>query len=88
MEEPLPRLDRQSLREALRQEFEETLERVADAIDNAPRGRVIRESEEPARDALDRFRQVIYEKALQLKVNAAQAAFPPSEASVGGTAAE
>jgi hypothetical protein len=27
---------------------------------------------------LDRFRQVAYEKAIQMKVNAAEAAFPPS----------
>ncbi len=39
----------------------------------------IRDSEEKARDALDRFRQVAYEKAIQMKVNAAEAAFPPSE---------
>jgi hypothetical protein len=40
---------------------------------------VIRDSEEKARDTLDRFRQVAYEKAIQMKVNAAEAAFPPSE---------
>jgi hypothetical protein len=52
---------------------------VADAVDGAAQGRVIRDSEEKARDALDRFRQVAYEKAIQMKVNAAEAAFPPSE---------
>jgi hypothetical protein len=52
---------------------------VADAVDGAPQGRVIRDSEEKARDALDRFRQVAYEKAIQMKVNAAEAAFSPSE---------
>jgi len=52
---------------------------VADAVDNAPCGRVIRDSEEKARDALDRFRQAAYEKAVQMKVNAAEAAFSPSE---------
>ena len=58
MDESLPQLDRQALREALREEFERTLNDVSDAIDNAPKGRVIRESEEPARDALDRFGRV------------------------------
>jgi len=52
---------------------------VADAVDSAPQGRVIRDSEEKARDALDRFRQIAYEKAIQMKVNAAEAAFSPSE---------
>jgi len=75
----LPRLDRKAYEEQMRAEFERALREVADAVDGAPRGRVIRDSEEKARDALDRFRQVAYEKAIQMKVNAAEAAFPPSE---------
>jgi len=74
----LPRLDRKAYEEQMRAEFERALEEVADAVDNAPQGRVIRDSEEKARDALDRFRRVAYEKAIQMKVNAAEAAFPPS----------
>ncbi len=88
MDQALPKLDRGALRESLRAEFEQALEQVADAVDNAAVGRVIRDSEEPARDALDRLRQVVFEKALQLKIDAAQAAFPPSAASLGRTAAE
>jgi hypothetical protein len=74
----LPELDRDAYREALRIELERVVQEVADAVDNAPVGKIIRSSEEPARDALDRFRQVAYEKALQMKINAAEAAFPPS----------
>lgn len=74
----LPKLDRAALRARLLAEFERTLESVADAVDNAPAGRVIRDSEEPARVALDRLRCVVYEAALQAKVDAAEAAFPPS----------
>jgi len=59
-------------------EFERVVEEVSDAIDEAPAGRVIRDSEEKARDTLDRFRQVVYEQALQGKIDAAEAAFPPS----------
>ena len=75
----LPRLDRKAYEEQMRAEFERALREVADAVDGAPQGRVIRDSEEKSRDALDRFRQVAYEKAIQMKVNAAEAAFPPSE---------
>lgn len=75
----LPKLDREAYREQMRAEFERVLNEVADAIDEAPKGRVIRDSEERARDALDRFRQVAYEKAMQEKIKAAEAAFPPSE---------
>jgi hypothetical protein len=40
---------------------------------------VIRDSEENARDSLDRFRQIVYEQGLQAKIDAAEAAFPPSD---------
>jgi hypothetical protein len=74
----LPKMDRNAYREEMRAEVERVLKEVADAVDDAPCGRVIRDSEEKARDALDRFRQVAYEKAIQRKVNAAEAAFSPS----------
>lgn len=79
MSDALPKLDREKLREQVLAELERAVEEVADAVDDAPAGRVIRDSEEKARDALDRFRQVVYEKALQGKIHAAEAAFPPSD---------
>ena len=78
MADVLPELDRERLMRQLLAEAERTVNEVADAVDNAPAGRVIADSEEPARDALDRFRQVVYEQVLQAKVRAAEAAFPPS----------
>jgi hypothetical protein len=75
----LPKLDREALRARMQAEFERTFAEVADAVDQAPRGRLIRDSEEPARVALDRFRKVMYEAAMQAKVDAAEAAFPPSD---------
>lgn len=78
MDDSLPKLDRDAYREALRVELERVVQEVADAVDNAPKGKIIRASEEKARDALDRFRRAAYEKAVQMKINAAEAAFPPS----------
>ncbi len=75
----LPGLDRKAYEEQMRAEFERALREVADAVDGALQGRVIRDSEEKARDALDRFRKMAYEKAVQMKVNAAEAAFSPSD---------
>jgi len=75
----LPKMDRDAYREQMRAEVDRVLKEVADAVDNAPQGRVIRDSEEKARDALDRFRKMAYERAIQMKLNAAEAAFPPSE---------
>ena len=80
----LPKLDRAALRAKLLAEFERTVESVADAVDTAPAGRVIRDSEEPARVALDRLRTAVYEAALQAKVDAAEAVFPPSAQSSHG----
>lgn len=78
MDAALPKVDRAALRAQLLAEFERTVEEVVDAVDQAPAGRIIRDSEEPARVALDRFRCQVYEAALQAKVEAAEAAFPPS----------
>jgi hypothetical protein len=77
----LRKLGREAYRQQMRAEFERVLNEVADAVDEAPKGRVIRDSEERARDALDRFRQVAYQKAVQGKIDAAEATFPPSAAS-------
>lgn len=74
----LPKVDRAKLREALLAEFHRVVEEVADAVDDAPAGRVIRDSEEKARETLDRFRQIVYERVLQAKADAASAAFSPS----------
>lgn len=78
MNSSLPKVDRAALREQLMAEFLRTVDDVADAVDKAPVGRVIRDSEEPARVALDRFRAKVYEAVLQAKVDTAEAAFPPS----------
>ena len=75
----LPKMDCSAYREQMHAEIERVLREVADAVNDAPCGRVIRDSEEKARDALDRFRQVAYEKAIQMRVNTAEAAFSPSE---------
>ena len=73
-----PKLDREKLLQDLLAEAERTVNEVADAVDGASPGRWIRDSEEPARDALDRFRKQVFERVLQAKLDAAEAAFPPS----------
>ncbi len=78
MADRVAKLDRTKLREELLAQFDRVVVEVSDAIDDAPAGRIIRDSEEKARDTLDRFRQIVYERALQGKVDAAEAAFPPS----------
>lgn len=70
-------------REAMRAEFERTMEEVAKAVNDAPDGRWIRGSEEKVRDVMAEFRRIAFEKALQMRTDAAEASFPPSEGSGG-----
>jgi hypothetical protein len=74
-----PRMDREAFKKQMRVEMEELLDEVARAVDDAPAGRIIRDSEEKVRDAFAEFRQKTFERALQMKVDAAEAAFPPSD---------
>jgi hypothetical protein len=74
----IPQMDRETFKRHMRTELETLMEEMADAVDNAPAGRIIRDSEERVRDLFAEFRQKAFEKAMQLKVDAAEAAFPPS----------
>jgi hypothetical protein len=77
--EATPKLSRDEFIQAMRQEMEAMLGRVADAVNDAPPGRVIAGSEEPVRDLFADFRRRAFEAAVQMRLDAAEAAFPPSE---------
>ena len=76
--EQSPKMSREQFVAAMRQKFEVMLGQVADAINEAPAGRVIAGSEEQVRDLFAELRQQTYELGLQMRTDAAQAAFPPS----------
>ena len=59
-------------------EFEEFAKGVMEAVNNAPDGQWIAGSEEQVRDLCAAMRRMIFERAVQRRVNAAEAAFPPS----------
>ncbi len=75
----LPSIDAEKLKELLKKEFEQCIADVTQAVNDGRAGSVIDDSEEPVREATARFRQQVFEKAIQMKVNAAEAAFSPSE---------
>jgi hypothetical protein len=77
--EPMPKLDRDAFLAALRQKVETILTQVADAINNAPDGGIIAGSEEQVRDLFAELRQQVFETGLQMRIDAAEAAFSPSE---------
>ena len=77
--EPTPKISRDEYIQQMRQKMEEILGQVADAINEAPPGQIISGSEEQVRDLFADLRQRAFEKGLQMRLNAAEAAFPPSE---------
>jgi hypothetical protein len=77
--DPLPPLSADALLASLRSRFEELCRNVADAVNQAPTGHIINASEEKVRDLFADFRRQAYQTALQLKIDAAEAAFSPSE---------
>ena len=82
------RIDSEALRRAVASDFEKMLKETADAMNNARDGAIIADSEWIVRDAMARFRQKVYEKAVQMKTDkAAKAAFPPSAQSKRSSAA-
>jgi hypothetical protein len=72
--------------EQLRERFEQLCHDVAAAVNQAPAGQVINASEEKVRDLLADFRQATYQAAVQLRTDAAQAAFSPSAPPADGNA--
>jgi hypothetical protein len=61
----------------MRQETEEMLRQVMGAVNEAPDGAWINASEEKVRDVLAEYRRRVYEKALQMRTDAAEGSFPP-----------
>ena len=85
--ETSPRVSPQQFAESLKQEFEEFAKEVMEAVNEAPDGQWIAGSEEQVRDLSAEMRRKVFERALQERVDAAEAAFPPSAPSDDGQAA-
>ena len=80
MESP-PQLSANDLLTQLHGPFERLCHDVTAAVNQAPAGQIINASEEKVRDLLAVFRLATYQAAVQLRLDAAQAAFSPSAAS-------
>src|SRR5262245_41012614 len=74
-----PKLSRDEFVNQMRETMEAMLGKVADAINEAPPGPIISGSEEQVRDLFAELRRQAFEMGLQMRVDAAEAAFPPSE---------
>lgn len=72
---------------SMREEVDQYLQEIMEAVNQAPDGEWISGSEEKVRDIAAAMRQRVYEQAVQKRVDAADAAFPPSAPSDVGQAA-
>lgn len=73
------RIEPCELEQAMRGEFRQLVQETAEALNQARDGAIIADSELIVRDAIARFRQKVFEKAVQMKADkAAKAAFSPS----------
>jgi hypothetical protein len=75
--ESASKLDVEAYVKAMQRQMEEKFRAVAEAVNRAPDGQWINASEMEVRDLFAQMRQEAYEKALQMRVNAAEAAFSP-----------
>lgn len=85
--ETSPRVSPPQFAESMKQEFEEFAKEVMEAVNDAPDGQWIAGSEEQVRELSAEMRRKVFERALQQRVDAAEAAFPPSAPPDDGQAA-
>jgi hypothetical protein len=85
--ERLVQVDRVQMGEALRQEAEQMLRQVMDAVNAARDGRLIEDSEGPVLEIMQEFQRRLYEKALQMRIDSTESSFSPSEGHRGSAQA-
>ena len=76
-----PELSREQFIARMQSYVAQALGQVADAINDAAPGQVIDASEERIRQLFADLRRQAFELGLQMRIDAAEAAFPPSEGS-------
>jgi hypothetical protein len=73
-----PRVAPEKLIASMQQEVQQYLQSVMQAVNDAPDGDWLAGSEEQVRTLSAEFRRQAYERALQLRVDEAEASFSPS----------
>ena len=73
-----PRVLPQEFADSMKQDMEQYLKEVMAAVNSAADGEWIAGSEEQVRDLSAEMRRRVFEVAVQKRVDAAEAAFPPS----------
>jgi GTP cyclohydrolase I len=83
---PTPRVPPEQFVESMKEDMEQYVKEVMEAVNQAPDGEWIAGSEERVRDLSAEMRRRVFEKAVQKRVDAAEAAFSPSAPSDDGKA--
>jgi hypothetical protein len=73
-----PKVPPEKLVEALKDDIDAYAREVMEALNVAPDGAWVEGSEEQVRDLSAEFRRRVFERAVQMRIDAAEAAFPPS----------
>jgi hypothetical protein len=73
-----PRVAPEKLTASMQQEVQQYLQAVMEAVNGAPDGEWLAGSEEQVRNLSAEFRRQAFERALQLRVDEAEASFSPS----------
>ncbi len=74
----VPQVKSELLMPAVREQVEDAVRRIMEAVNAAPAGELIAASEEAVRDITGQLRRQLFEAALQKRIDAAEAAFSPS----------
>jgi hypothetical protein len=83
---PKPRVPPEQFAESMKEEMDQYLREVMEAVNKARDGEWVAGSEERVRDLSAVMRRRVFEQAVQQRVDAAEAAFPPSAPSDDGKA--
>jgi len=81
-------IDPEAYLEQMRRRMEQALRRVAQAVNDAPDGAWINDSEMPVFHEFNDLRRDAYEQALQMRADAAASAFSPDRPADGGAEGE
>ena len=76
--EELPKISPEKLKTFLHSRVDEFAEELVETVNSAKFGRLIADSEEGARELIRAFGEAAFEAALQERIDAAEASFPPS----------
>jgi hypothetical protein len=85
--EAMPKVAAESLMPVVREHVEDAVKRIMEAVNQTKPGELITGSEELVRDIGHELVKAVYEAALQRRITAAEAAFPPSAGGADRSAA-